>query len=80
MKIILDNRELFLIPTNSLNFSNFIHTLYYAVQDCVIEPEIVGRIQKEYLTELPENELKRDDRVVVEALKRIDAEVVDGKA
>lgn len=53
MKIILDNQELFLIPPESLNFSNFIHTLYYAVQDHVIESEIFERIKCEYLKELP---------------------------
>lgn len=33
MEEILDNEELTSIPRRSLNFSNFVHTLYYAVQD-----------------------------------------------
>lgn len=38
MKLILDNEELELISLDSLNFSNFVHSLYYAVQDHVITP------------------------------------------
>jgi hypothetical protein len=80
MKIILDNQELFLIPPESLNFSNFIHTLYYAVQDHVIESEIFERIKCEYLKELPDTEMKKDDRVIVKALILISVEVPDEKA
>lgn len=80
MKIILDNQELFLISLDSLNFSNFIHTLYYAVQDHVIESEIFERIKCEYLKELQDTELKEDDRVIVKALILISVEVLDEKA
>lgn len=76
---ILDNQELKLIPKRSLNFSNFIHTLYYAVQDQVIKPEIFERIKEEYLIELSEAALKEDDRVIVDALILVDAEVPDEK-
>lgn len=75
MKKILDNQELLLISLDSLNFSNFIHTLYYAVQDHVIAPEIFERIKCEYLEELPDTEMKEDDRVIVKALTLISAEV-----
>ena len=80
MKKILADQELYLIPADSLNFSNFIHTLYYAVQDHAIAPEIFERIKCEYLKELPGNELKEDDRVIVKALMLISAEVTDEKA
>ena len=75
MKIILDNQELKLIPFKSLNFSNFIHTLYYAVQDRTISPKIFERIKEEYLKKLLTNELKKDDCIIVKALLLVDAEV-----
>lgn len=80
MNEILDGKGLFLIPLNSLNFSNFIHTLYYAVQDKVIAPEIFERIKQEYLAELLDKEFKEDDSVIVKALILISAEVPDEKA
>lgn len=80
MKKILDNQELLLISLDSLNFSNFIHTLYYAVQDHVIAPEIFERIKCEYLEELPDTEMKEDDRVIVKALTLISAEVPNEKS
>ena len=80
MEKILDRRELFLISLDSLNFSNFIHTLYYAVQDHVIAPEIFERIKCEYLKELSNTKLKEDDRVIVEALLLISVEVPNEKA
>lgn len=76
---VLDNQELFLIPLNSLNFSSFIHTLYYAVQERIILPEIFKRIKLEYLEALPNIELKKDDSVIVKALILINAEVPDGR-
>lgn len=80
MNEILDSKGLFLIPLDSLNFSNFIHTLYYAVQDKVIAPEIFERIKQEYLAELLDTEFKEDDSVIVKALVLISAEVPDEKA
>ena len=80
MKEILDHEELFLISPDSLNFSNFIHTLYYAVQDHVIIPDIFERIKREYLEELSETELKEDDRVILKALILISAEVPNEKS
>ena len=79
MKKILDNQELLLINLDSLNFSNFIHTLYYAVQNHVIAPSIFERIKYEYLEKLTDTELKEDDRVIVKALKLINAEVSNEK-
>lgn len=80
MKKILDHQELRLISSDSLNFSNFIHTLYYAVQDQVIAPGIFERIKCEYLKEMLDTELKEDDRVIVKALTLISAEVPNEKA
>lgn len=80
MKEILDHEELFLISPDSLNFSNFIHTLYYTVQDHVIIPDIFERIKREYLEELSETELKEDDRVILKALILISAEVPNEKS
>lgn len=80
MKKILDHQELRLISPDSLNFSNFVHTLYYAVQDHVIAPEIFERIKREYLKEISDTELKEDDRVIVKALTLISAEVPNEKA
>ena len=80
MNKILDGQELFLIPLDSLNFSNFIHTLYYVVQDKVILPKLFERIKQEYLMKLQDTELKEDDSVIVKALILISAEVPDEKA
>ena len=80
MNKILDTQELFLIPLDSLNFSNFIHTLYYAVQDKVIVPKLFQRIKQEYLMKLQDTEFKEDDSVIVKALILISAEVPDEKA
>ncbi len=75
MRKILENQELFQIPLDSLNFSNFIHTLYYAVQNHVIAPDIFEQIKHEYLERLLDTKLKEDDSVVVKALMMISAEV-----
>ena len=80
MKEILNDQELFLISLDSLNFSNFVHTLYYAVQDHVIAPDIFERIKREYLEKLPDRKLKKDDMVIVKALRLISAEVPDERA
>ena len=80
IKIILDNQELKLIPLKSLNFSNFIHTLYYAVQDRIISPPIFERIKEEYLKKILDNELKKDDCIIVKALLLVNAEVANEKS
>lgn len=80
MKKILDNEELFLISPDSLNFSNFIHTLYHTVQDHVISPDIFERIKCEYLKKILDTDLKEDDRVIVKALILISAEVPNEKS
>ena len=76
----MDNQELKLIPLKSLNFSNFIHTLYYTVQDRTISPQIFERIKEEYLKKILDNELKKDDCIVVKALLWVDAEVANEKS
>ena len=80
MKIILDNHELDFIPLESLNFSNFIHTLYYAVQDQIISQKIFERIKVEYLTKISDRALKEDDGIIVKALLLVEAEVPDEKS
>lgn len=80
MNEIIDSQELSLIPLDSLNFSNFVHTLYYAVQDKIIAPEIFERIKQEYLKKLSDIGLREDDSVIVKALILISAEVPDEKA
>lgn len=71
MNLILDNNELNLIPKQSLNFSNFVHNLYYAVQDECISCLLFERIKNEYLMDINVDELNKDDRVIVEALKML---------
>lgn len=46
----------------------------------MIESEIFERIKCEYLKELPDTEMKKDDRVIVKALILISVEVPDEKA
>lgn len=71
MNLILDNSELNLIPKQSLNFSNFVQNLYYAVQDGNISCLLFERIKNEYLTDINVDELNKDDKVIVEALKKL---------
>lgn len=80
MEEILDNEELTSIPRRSLNFSNFVHTLYYAVQDQSISSEIFERIKSEYLKKISAPTLNEDDQIIVEALILVNAEVQDEKA
>lgn len=80
MEVILDNEELTSIPRRSLNFSNFVHTLYYAVQDQSISSEIFERIKSEYLKKISAPTLNEDDQIIVEALILVNAEVQDEKA
>lgn len=71
MNLILDNNELNLIPKQSLNFSNFVHNLYYAVQDECISCLLFERIKNEYLIDINVDELYKDDKVIAEALKML---------
>lgn len=80
MKLILDNEELELISLDSLNFSNFVHSLYYAVQDHVITPPLFERIKHEYIEKLFDTKMKKDDEIIIDALRLITAEVSDEKA
>lgn len=76
---ILDESELSLIPIDSLNFSNFIHMLYFSVQDREIAPELFERIKNEYLESLHLEDLRESDSTIVKALGMIKAEVLNGK-
>lgn len=75
----LNEGEFSLIPLDSLNFSNFIHTLYYSVQKKDIAPSLFDRIKNEYLAFLPETELMESDSAIVNALMMIKAEVPNEK-
>ena len=75
MNLILDNGELNLIPKQSLNFSNFVHNLYHAVQDGYISCLLFERIKNEYLMNINVSELYKDDKVIVEALKMLNVGV-----
>lgn len=79
MELILNSEELFLIPTDSINFSNFIHSLYFSVQDRVIEPKLFYRIKGEYLGHLQEKPMNMSDRTIVNALLMIEPEVTNEK-
>ena len=76
----MDIEELELISLDSLNFSNFVHSLYYAVQDHVITPPLFERIKHEYIEKLFDTKMKKDDEIIIDALRLITAEVSDEKA
>lgn len=79
MDKVLDEKELFLIPTESLNFSNFIHTLYFTVQDRMIAPEIFERVKEEYLVLLQDRQMNERDSSILNALIMIKVEVLNEK-
>lgn len=76
---LLDNNKLKLIQVNSLNFSNFIHELYYSIQSNTLHSDLFERIKKEYLAGLNTEELCEDDRIIVNALLEIKMEKSNGK-
>lgn len=76
---VLDAEELFLLPIDSINFSNFIHCLYLSVQDRVIMPELYERIKNEYLGSLDDKRMNESDSIIVNALIMIKPEVPSEK-
>ncbi|TGY66193.1 reverse transcriptase domain-containing protein [Dubosiella muris] len=64
----LDNEKFNLIPIKSLNFSNFIHELYYSTQNESISRRLFNRIKKEYLKKIPLDYVKEDDKTIIQAL------------
>lgn len=68
IQTVLDEKLLDAIPACSLNFTNFIDCLYLCLQKKEIETSTFYRIQKEYLSNLPMDEIDQRDRIVVDAL------------
>ena len=66
-----------LIPTSSVNFSNFIDSLYLAVQNKEISSRCFERIKREYLTKVEKDDLADNDVAVLEALLMIQMEEKD---
>ena len=63
-----------LIPINSVNFSNFINTLYLVVQEQQIESQGFERIKNEYFVQIDTSMVSDNDRAVLESLKLIHLE------
>ena len=68
---ILNEGLLSQIPVNSVNFSNFLCTLYLVTQSEKMSPRLFGRIQKEFLSSLDATEVGETDYSVVKALLMI---------
>lgn len=77
MEEILDKKELFTIPEDSINFSNFIHTLYLTVQNKDISYDLFYRIKNEYLMRLDGAKINDIDYTVINALIMIEPEVLN---
>ena len=71
LSVVLDERLLANIPIGTVNFSNFIDSLYLSVQRHEIAPDNFERIKQEYLCQLDENKLESNDRAVLAALRII---------
>ncbi len=77
MEEILEKKELFAIPEDSINFSNFIHTLYLTVQNKGISHDLFFRIKNEYLMRLDNAKINDIDYTVINALIMIEPEVLN---
>ena len=66
-----------LIPINSVNFSNFIDTLYLVVQEHQIESQGFERIKNEYFPQIDTSVISDNDSAVLESLKLIHLEEDD---
>lgn len=64
----LEKQYLMLIPINSLNFSNFVHSLYLAIQDNCIDLRLVREIQNKYLKKIKDKVKNKRDLSVIEAI------------
>jgi hypothetical protein len=71
LSVVLEERLLANIPIGTVNFSNFIDSLYLSVQRHEIAPDNFERIKQEYLCQLDENKLESNDRAVLAALRII---------
>lgn len=67
----LEKRYFLQIPINFLNFSNFVHSLYLAIQDKSIDLILVREIQNKYLRLIKDKITNKRDLSVVEAILMI---------
>jgi len=74
LSVVLSERLLDQIPIPSVNFSNFIDTLYLAVQEKEIASQSFERIKKEYFPSITEVQLEGNDLAVLNALRMIKME------
>ena len=77
LNAVLSEKILEDIPVNSVNFSNFINTLYMVVQEQKIESHSFEQIKEEYLSTIEETSVDANDLAVIDALKLIHLEEKD---
>lgn len=77
LNTILEERLFELIPIDSVNFSNFIDTLYLAVQEHQIESGNFERIKDGFLSHINTELMAYNDLAVLRALKMIHLEEED---
>jgi len=68
---VLDEGALLSIPTDSVNFSNFVAQLYLSRQNEEIDMELFTRLCEEYLPELNKDSIGKEDMCVIEAMRLI---------
>ena len=65
---VLENKNLDTIPINSLNFKNFISSLYLSVQSKKIKKQKIAMITNKYLKNLDMNRIEEEEKDVISAL------------
>lgn len=68
LELVLDNKELLCIPSDSLNFSNYICQLYLSHQRGEIAPGLFLRICREQLRQIDHSGINPQDRIVLDTL------------
>lgn len=68
---VLDNKYLFSVPLNGINFGNFLGVVYLLVQRKQINESVFEGIQEEYLTQIDKDSLFEEYSTVVKALLKI---------
>jgi len=74
LNTLLEERLFELIPVDSVNFSNFVNTLYLAVQSHQIESNNLERIKDEFLSHINTEIIAKNDLAVLCALKMVHLE------
>ena len=77
LNVVLSEHLLEQIPLQSVNFSNFVDTLYLAVQNKEITSKSFERVKKEYLLKIAREAMAENDRTVLNALLMIRLEDSD---